>query len=122
VRVSDGEIAVLARRLGLPDAEFRGLYTRRLRGGELSLRERRGGDCVFYEEGRGCTVHPERPRQCRTYPFWSANLHSSESWEAESEECEGIGRGPTWSAEQIETLRRDDGTLRARLRRSATRR
>jgi len=110
VRVSDAEIEGLAARLELADAEFRAAYTRRLRGGELSLREKRDASCVFYAPGRGCTVYEDRPRQCRTWPFWRAVVHSRERWQEEAEDCPGIGRGPLHAREAIERSLRDDGS------------
>ena len=104
VRVSDAEIAALARRLGLSEAGFRALHTRRLRGGDLSLRERPNGDCVLYQPGRGCSVYEDRPGQCRTYPFWEQNLHSPERWAEEAEACPGIGSGPLFDGERIRRL------------------
>lgn len=108
VRVSEAEIGALSRRLGLEEAEFRGLYTRSLRGGDVSLRELRNGDCVFYEAGRGCGVYSDRPAQCRSYPFWSAVLHSAERWSEEGTECPGIDTGPLWSEERIRHILADE--------------
>jgi Fe-S-cluster containining protein len=102
VRVSDAEISALARRLELSDAEFRGMYTRPLRGGDLSLRERRNRDCVFYDrEAAGCRVYEDRPRQCRTWPFWDAVIHSRERWREEARSCPGMNRGQLYEAETI---------------------
>lgn len=107
VRVSDAEIATLARRLELADDEFRAMYTRRLRGGELSLRELRNRDCVFYDrEARGCRVYGDRPGQCRSWPFWNAVVHSPERWAEEAQDCFGMNRGRLHGAEEIRrTLR-----------------
>jgi Fe-S-cluster containining protein len=116
VLVSDLEIAVLARAMGMVDADFRTAFTRRLRGGDISLRERRGGDCVFYDRRAGCRVYAVRPRQCRTWPFWNAVLHSRESWEEEAERCAGMNRGPIHAAAAISTAAAADGTSRARSR------
>jgi Fe-S-cluster containining protein len=110
VRVDDAEIAALARHLEMDDAEFRATYTRGLRRGDVSLRERSNGTCVFYDAQRGCTVHPERPRQCRTWPFWRAVVHSPERWAEEARGCPGMGRGPLHGAEWIERTSREDGT------------
>jgi len=110
VRVSDAEVLTLARRSGLGPEEFRTLYTRRLRGGELSLRERSDGTCVLYGAGRGCTVYSDRPRQCRTWPFWRSVVHSPERWADEARDCPGIGRGPLHAADRIERALADDGT------------
>jgi Fe-S-cluster containining protein len=110
VRVSDAEISALARRLDLPDAEFRAMYTRVLRGGDLSLRERGSGDCVFWSEQRGCTVHSDRPLQCRSFPFWRSIVHSPERWNEEAEACPGMDQGPLWNAEWIRRTSANDGT------------
>ncbi len=112
MRVSDAEIEVLARRLGLSEEEFRSAYTRKLRGGERSLRERAGGDCVFWRPERGCGVYPERPRQCRTWPFWRGVVHSRERWDEEARSCPGMNRGARVPAERITELALDDGTSR----------
>jgi hypothetical protein len=110
VRVRDDEIVALARRLRLPQVVFRAIYTRRLRGGELSLREKRNKDCVFFDAARGCAVYPDRPQQCRTWPFWRSVVHSRERWVEEAEECPGMGTGPLHRAEWIECATRADGT------------
>jgi Fe-S-cluster containining protein len=109
VRVSDAEIAALARRLALPEPEFRALYTRPLRRGEVSLRDRAGA-CTFYDRARGCTVYEDRPRQCRSWPFWRAVIHSPERWAEEAEACPGMDRGALHPAAWIERESRDDGT------------
>ena len=110
VRVSDAEIEALSRRLELADHEFRVMYTRRLRNGDISLRETRERACVFYDPARGCRVHPDRPLQCRTWPFWSAVVHSSERWAEEARECPGMNRGPRYAAGHIATIAERDGT------------
>lgn len=114
VLVSDLEIEALAQRLDLSADEFRRVYTRTLRGGDVSLRERRNYDCVLYEPGIGCSVYEDRPRQCRTYPFWRVNLHSKESWDAEAELCPGIGDGEVWGDDRLLPLLTDDGVTRDR--------
>jgi Fe-S-cluster containining protein len=110
VRVSDAEIEALALRAGLRPDEFRAVYTRRLRGGDVSLRERSDGTCVLYAAERGCTVYADRPRQCRTWPFWRSVVHSPERWAEEARGCPGIGRGPLHTAGQIAVTVGDDGT------------
>ncbi len=110
VRVSDAEIEALSRRTGLDPEQFRSVYTRRLRGGDLSLRERSDGTCILYGAERGCTVYPDRPRQCRTWPFWRAVVHSPERWAEEALGCPGMGRGGLHAAEQIAHALADDGT------------
>ncbi|MDJ0851263.1 MAG: YkgJ family cysteine cluster protein [Myxococcota bacterium] len=110
VRVSDAEIAALARRLDMADPEFRSAYTRPLRGGERSLREARNRDCIFYAAAEGCRVYEDRPRQCRAWPFWRAVVHSPECWAEEARECPGMNAGPLHDAVTIERTSADDGT------------
>ena len=110
VLVSEAEISTLARRLELEEAAFRAIYTRRLRGGELALREKANRDCVFYDRGRGgCGVYPDRPRQCRSWPFWRGVVHSRERWEEEAKSCPGMDRGPLHGSDAIEAWLADDG-------------
>lgn len=110
VRVSDAEIEALARRLELEPREFRAAYTRKLRGGERSLREKRNRDCIFYHRSSGCSVYQDRPRQCRTWPFWRSVVHSEERWDEEARSCPGMNRGTLRSASEVAALARDDGT------------
>ncbi len=110
VRVSEAEIEALADHLALADAEFRALYLRRLRRGEVALREKANRDCVFYDRRKGCTVYPHRPRQCRTWPFWRAVVHSRERWDEEARSCPGMNRGALHDADLIDRQARDDGT------------
>ena len=114
VRVSEDEIEALADHLELPANTFRERYTRRLRGGDISLTEKPSRDCVFYARAHGCTVHPVRPRQCRTWPFWNSLVHSRESWEEESRSCPGMDQGEHYDAETITALASDDGTSGSR--------
>ena len=120
VMVSEAEIATLATHLELAVDEFREIYTRSLRKGHVSLRERRGGECVFYSKGvgggsvRGCSVYPSRPRQCRTWPFWRGVVHSEERWSEEATGCPGINRGDLVSCAQIRELSDHDGTRGSR--------
>ncbi|MBW2269596.1 MAG: YkgJ family cysteine cluster protein [Deltaproteobacteria bacterium] len=83
---------------------------RRLRRGEVSLRETRAKACVFYESERGCVVYAARPRQCRTWPFWRAVVHSPERWREEAQNCPGMNRGPLHAAEAIESMAAADGS------------
>ena len=63
-----------------------------------------GDNCIFYGE-RGCTIYEARPSQCRTYPFWKQNLKSNYRWKIIEEECEGIGQGRLYTAEEIDAIR-----------------
>jgi Fe-S-cluster containining protein len=112
VRVSDTEIEVLASRQDMRPDEFRTVYTRTLRGGDISLREKRNGDCVFFARGKGCSVYEDRPRQCRAWPFWRPVVASRERWDEEALDCPGMNDGPLISASEIDTLLEEDATPR----------
>jgi Fe-S-cluster containining protein len=113
VRVTDEDIASLARCLQLSTAKFREIYTREVGEDELSLKEKSNHDCIFFQREAGCTVYEHRPRQCRTWPFWRHVVSSPERWAEESQHCPGMGHGPRYSAEEIERIVEDDGTFGA---------
>jgi len=110
VRVSDAEIEALASLLEIGRDEFRALYVRMLRGGELSLVEKRNYDCVFWGRDTGCRVYAARPRQCRTWPFWSAVVYSPENWTECALGCPGMNQGQLHDAANISAAARNDGT------------
>jgi len=120
IRVNDEEIGALAMMLGLADAAFRERYTRRLRGGDISLIERGNHDCIFYDAKIGCTVYAHRPRQCRTWPFWQSLVHSPEAWADQTQNCPGLNSGRLHTSEEIAEMIRHDGTSASRRRRAAT--
>ena len=101
---------MLAKRLGLDEAGFREKYTRKLRGGDVSLTEQFNHDCVFYDRKLGCTVYEDRPQQCRTWPFWRAVVHSPETWSETADACPGMNVGRLYGSAEIGTSIRDDGT------------
>ena len=116
VLVNDAEIEELAAHLDLADPEFREIYTRPLRKGDVSLREKRNGECIFYRSAasedapRGCGVYLHRPQQCRTWPFWRGVVHSPERWAEEARGCPGMNRGTLRTAAEILETSQDDGT------------
>lgn len=121
VLVGDDEIELLAQSTELANEAFRELYTRKLRAGAISLREKRDGGCVFFDRAHGCSVYSVRPRQCRTWPFWRGVIASPESWQSEASRCPGMNRGPLRAGDEIDAVAGDDGTLssaRAKRRRS----
>ena len=110
VRVSDEEIARLAQRLNLTEAEFREHYTRAVGGVVISLIEKENKDCVFFDKEQGCTVYVDRPRQCRTWPFWRSNIYSPERWKRGTERCPGMDRGRLHGADLIREMSDYDGS------------
>jgi hypothetical protein len=109
VWISDGEIAVLAKRVGLDEASFRRKYTRQVGNRGTSLVEKADNACVFFATGKGCTVYQDRPKQCRTWPFWKPLLRSQADWDAAGQGCPGIGRGKRHDAAAIAATAADDG-------------
>lgn len=110
VRVTHEEIAALSQRLGLPEAGFRKVYTRRLQDGDISLIDNPNGDCIFFDKVRGCTVYAHRPRQCRAWPFWRSVVFSPKRWAREAENCSGMNRGPLYLPNAIKQMSEHDGT------------
>lgn len=112
VLVNDAEVAALAARLGLGDAEFRKQYTHTSIAG-LSLTERLspfGRDCIFLDRDKVpgkavCGVYEDRPRQCRTWPFWKSNLHTRRHWERAKQICPGMDRGTFVPVEEVRIRR-----------------
>ena len=104
----------------MAESEFREIYTRSLRKGDVSLREKSNGECILYHNGakegtsRGCSVYRHRPRQCRSWPFWRGVVHSPERWEEEAQGCPGMNQGTRHSASQILDTSAKDGTRRDR--------
>lgn len=112
VRVSDEEIETFAEHLDLANREFREVYTRSLRGGDVSLREKSNGECVFFDRDGGCSVYALRPQQCRTWPFWRGVVHSEQRWSEEARDCPGMNRGSLRAADEILQIVAADGTRR----------
>jgi len=110
VRVTVRDIRVLARRLNMTVKFFRKQYTRKLRNGTISLKEKKNDDCVFWHPTDGCRVYSDRPRQCRTWPFWKQNATSPKSWDTESKTCPGMNHGHLFSFKSITHTVRHDGT------------
>ncbi len=114
VRVSDLEIATLADQFGLSDEQFRTRYTRKLRGGDVSLTEKDDLDCIFYDRRVGCTVYENRPRQCKAWPFWRSIVFSQEAWNEAADSCPGMNDGRRYESDEIQSLVHADGTSRTR--------
>ena len=109
VWVTDSEIAAIAARLGMSQADMRQEYVRKV-GRRFSLVERPDNrDCVFLvpdgEGGRRCRIYDERPTQCRTWPFWPGNLRTSDDWAFAGLRCRGINRGDIHGVDDIENNR-----------------
>ena len=88
--------------LGISVASFRRGYTFVDEEGwrELVFTKDR---CVFLdEETNRCEVYPVRPTACRTFPFWRELVRDGRWTRKAKKLCEGVGRGRTYSPEEIE--------------------
>jgi hypothetical protein len=91
----------LARHLGLSTQQFTRRYCARTEG-HYHLKDTLG-PCQFLE-GKRCGVYQARPNQCRTWPFWPENLRAKVWNEDIARFCPGVGKGRTWSGEEIRKL------------------
>ena len=58
--------------------------------------------CRFLKNN-SCSVYEARPTQCRTWPFWPETM-SARAWKKEiTAYCPGVGKGRTWTADEIRT-------------------
>jgi Fe-S-cluster containining protein len=68
VKISEAEIAAIARFLGMSEHEFIQRFTRlRPQRDGLALIDKPNGECIFLD-GIDCTVQPVKPHQCRAFP------------------------------------------------------
>ena len=63
-------------------------------------------DCIFLEGGKRCRIYSVRPNQCRTWPFWASNLGSPNAWNEAAQGCPGINRGPLFTREEIDAIKK----------------
>lgn len=110
VKVTDEEVARLAKRLGVTEKEFRERHTRLFRKDINLLTEKENYDCVFYDRAVGCTVYEARPTQCRTWPFWEITVLSPRTWSEASATCPGMNHGKLHDAAVIRSISERDGT------------
>ena len=90
-----------AKHLGITTARFTQDYCRKTNG-FFHLIDGADGNCKFLKDKR-CSAYEARPTQCRTWPFWPENMNAK-AWKKEiASFCPGVGKGRTWSKEEIET-------------------
>lgn len=101
VYLDDGEAHALATQLGMEFAAFEAQHVLHEDGHRLI--RFRDGACPFLD-GKHCSVYQARPRQCSSWPFWRENL-KKKVWDREiASFCPGIGQGPLFTREQIDTI------------------
>lgn len=91
----------IAGHLGLAVEAFLKRYVR-LVGRLLCLVDKPNGDCVFLTEDKRCSIHAVKPRQCLTFPFWPRLVETEASFREVAETCPGAGKGPLYSAAEID--------------------
>jgi Fe-S-cluster containining protein len=101
VYVTRADVRRLAKALGLSEAACRSRYTRKSGRRRVLKGDRRGACKLLGEDMKTCTVHEDKPEQCRSFPWWEESLATVEAWVEEARRCEGVGRGPLISAEEI---------------------
>ena len=103
------EIERLSDVLDMPVLEVQQQYLRRVGPRTTIIEEPRTRDCIFLETtetGKQCRIYPVRPNQCRTWPFWPSNLGSPNQWNQAARTCPGMNRGPLYSAQDIDRIRK----------------
>lgn len=72
VKLTDGEIAAMAKHFALSEVQFIQDFTR-LRSDRrgLALKDKANGECIFLE-GDNCAVQQVKPKQCSDFPnLWN---------------------------------------------------
>lgn len=73
----------------------------------LVVRKRGNGACVFLDN-RSCSVHSAKPSHCRRAPLIVPILESTQGWAWFSRVCRGLGKGRTYTEEEIREALRED--------------
>jgi len=103
--VTKPEVEFIADFLKLSVNQVRARYMRRQGLRTTIIEEPCSKDCIFLKEG-GCRIYSVRPNQCRTWPFWASNLVSPNAWNEAAQNCPGINRGPLFTREEIEAIKK----------------
>lgn len=95
----------MAQVLGMTTSAFTKKFCEK-QDGIYHLIDGKDGNCQFLENKK-CGVYEGRPTQCRTWPFWP-EVMDAKTWKKEvTAFCPGIGKGRTWSADEIQTQLED---------------
>jgi hypothetical protein len=68
VRVSESEIARIAKFLEQVPEEFREQWTAPTHDGDRTLLENADGACAYLDRDNTCMINPVKPLQCRDFP------------------------------------------------------
>ena len=91
----------MAKALGMTTRDFMKEHCEK-DDGIWALRPIEGGDCRFLKN-KQCSVYEGRPTQCRTWPFWPDVMNAKEWSKEVASFCPGVGKGRTWTADEIQT-------------------
>jgi Fe-S-cluster containining protein len=90
-----------AKFLGITEKQFRDQYCRQIdKLWALKDPPDNSPDCLFLKDKR-CTIYEGRPTQCRTWPFWPSVMNAKTWNKSVASFCPGVGKGRTWTAEEI---------------------
>lgn len=106
----------MARHLNLTVAEF--TRTHCTRDDAFYVLKEEGPECRFLKDNQ-CSVYEGRPAQCRTWPFWPEEM-SPKRWKKEvASFCPGVGKGRTWTEEEIRATREEHDRFENSLQKEA---
>lgn len=95
VNLSEVDMNRLLEWSGLSRTDFIEKYCRWVEKGDgseyLCLKEKKNYDCILWSDG--CIAYQFRPYQCSSYPFWPSLVHNEDWWDANANDCPGIGKG-----------------------------
>ncbi|MCB0340664.1 MAG: YkgJ family cysteine cluster protein [Pseudobdellovibrionaceae bacterium] len=96
----------MAKELNLPTSTFTRQYCEKTDGYYHLKSSDKQKDCMFLNGAR-CEIYHGRPVQCRTWPFWPENM-SAKAWNKDvASFCPGIGKGRKYSANEIESIMKE---------------
>ena len=91
----------MAKVLNMSTTAFTKKYCEKQDDGIYHLIEGEDGRCHFLDDKK-CGIYEGRPTQCRTWPFWP-EVMNAKVWNKEvAQFCPGVGKGKTWSKEEIQ--------------------
>jgi Fe-S-cluster containining protein len=101
VHLTERDVSTMSAFLELEPKEFNERHCGTT-DGILHLRDPQR-DCQFLED-EGCAVYEARPLLCRSWPFWPKNLAGEATWEKETANCPGVGKGKLYTSEEIAAI------------------
>lgn len=104
VFLAEEEPARLAAHLGMDVASFAARFLRPLASGGWAIEVPEGSAGCPLLVGDLCSVDEVKPGQCRAYPFWPELVDDRHAWRREKRNCEGLGKGRVWPADEVRRM------------------